>query len=547
MQSRSLGHRAPLLWVVGPMILGLMAGRALGGPAPLPALSASSIFVLLAWLAGTRRPRRWAGALVPAMFLAGSAAYTLHRGRLAAWADLPPREVRLDVRIDRVFPQASAAGKATGLATVTRAAAHLPELAGQRIYFSLQRRSGDPPPLRSVVVSVVGVLGPIAPNPPANTFEGYLAAAGMNFRLSRGRILDEVTPATAYHRFCAHAASRFERILGSGLTETQPRLAGLLRAMMLGHTHELNEDQRALFMQSGTMHLFAISGLNIGVIALALEALLRLFRLPPLLRYLAGGVLLWLFVDITGGSASAVRAFIMAVFLASARAWRRPGNPLAALAASALVVLLCSPLEVFGASFLMSYSIVGALFLFGVPLADTAQERWAPWRDLPKPAWRWWHHGIAWSWRKFLSALAVGIAATLVSLLTGVQFFGMLTPGSLLTNLVLIPAAMVATAGGFASLLSGLAGFDSALLVANHAAALTLLVIEAIVAWSVRWPGAFLSATFAAPWVGPASLTLLLAVMTAGYATGWKRAGGWWPPVAVVGLTLAFGVRYGVA
>lgn len=81
----------------------------------------------------------------------------------------------------------------------------------------------------------------------------------------------------------------------------------------------------------------------------------------------------------------------------------------------------------------------------------------------------------------------------------------------------------------------------------NHAAALTLLAIEAIVAWSVRWPGAFLPATFAAPWIGPASLTLLLAVMTAGYATDWKRAGRWWPPVAVVGLTLIFGVRYGAA
>jgi competence protein ComEC len=547
MRSRSLGHRAPLLWLVLPLIAGLTVGRAFSGLTPFGTLVASLGLVVLAWRMRDSSPRAWAGALVAAMMLAGAAAYSLHRARLAAWEDLPSREVRLGLRIDHVFPRAATAPTVTGLATVTRTEAHLRELVAQRIYFSLRRRPGERAPIRSAVVAAGGVLGTVPRTPPADSFDGYLAAAGINFRLNRGRILAEETPPTRYHRFCAHAATRFESILGYGLTEKQPRLAGLLRAMMLGHTHELNEEQRTLFMQSGTMHLFAISGLNIGVIALALESILRLFRLPALLRYLAGGVLLWLFVDITGGSASAVRAFIMAIFFASARAWRRPGNPLAALAASTLVVLLCSPLEVLGASFLMSYSIVGALFLFGVPLADAGQERWAPWRDLPRPAWRWWHHGIAAGWRKILSALAVGIAATLVSLLTGVQFFGMLTPGSLLTNLVLIPAAMVATAGGFAALLAGLAGFDSGVLVSNHAAALTLLAIEAIVAWSVRWPGAFLPATFAAPWIGPASLTLLLAVMTAGYATDWKRAGRWWPPVAVVGLTLIFGVRYGAA
>ena len=45
-------------------------------------------------------------------------------------------------------------------------------------------------------------------------------------------------------------------------------------------TRALTEEQHTIFMQSGTMHLFAISGLNIAVIAGALEALLLLLRLP---------------------------------------------------------------------------------------------------------------------------------------------------------------------------------------------------------------------------------------------------------------------------
>jgi hypothetical protein len=69
------------------------------------------------------------------------------------------------------------------------------------------------------------------------------------------------------------------------------------------------------------------------------------------------------------------------------------------------------------------------------------------------------------------ATLAVGIATTLVSLITGVQFFRLLTPGALAANLVLIPAAGVVTLGGFASVLCGLSGFTWGTALCNHAVA----------------------------------------------------------------------------
>ena len=82
-------------------------------------------------------------------------------------------------------------------------------------------------------------------------------------------------------------------------------------------------------MHSGTMHLFAISGLHIGVIAVGLQAVLALLRLPRWVQFVLGVAALWLFVDITGASPSAVRAFVMVIFLQAAFLLRRPGNPLA--------------------------------------------------------------------------------------------------------------------------------------------------------------------------------------------------------------------------
>lgn len=545
MTSRSLGHRAPLLWLVLPLMAGLVIGK-IGEMAPVPWLLAGALVAATAALwAGWRTERGWRPALASAMFLTGAAGYALTRARLPAWDALPPREARVGLRIDRVFSLPDPR-RVTGLATVVRADEHLRELAGQRLYFSLTLKKGEAPPMRSAVVSAVGVIETLPRNPPADSFDGYLAGAGMNFRLKRGQILTEERPASAYYRFCARAAARFKQILGLGIAEKRPALAGLLRAMMLGETHELSEEQHALFMQSGTMHLFAISGLNIGVIAGSLQALLLLLRLPAVARFAAGVVLLWLFVDITGASPSAVRAFVMAVFLQAAFVLRRPANPLAALVASALVVLLVTPLQMFSASFLMSYAIVVALLVLGLPLGEAWLERWQPWRDLPPVTWNVGQRAVAWAWRGTATSLAIGVATTLVSLLTGVQFFRLLTPGALVANLLLIPAAMLATLGGFAALLCGLAGFTPGAVLCNHAAALVLWGIEALVRLGVRLPGAFVPAHFAAPWIGPVALALLMTTLIFGYAQGWKPArGGWWPPFAVVALVLIFGVTFG--
>jgi competence protein ComEC len=238
MTSRSLGHRAPLLWLVFPLIAGIAAGK-VGVVAPAAwVLGAALIAAGVAMWASWRSPRWWAPALVTAMILAGHASYTFSRARLPSWDTLPVREMRAGLRIDRVFPQTDGR-RATGLATLVRVDDHLRELAGQRIYFSLSLRKGEKSPVRGAVVSAVGVLETVALNPPADSFDGYLAGAGINFRLKRGQIVATESEAPRYYRFCAAATERFKKILGLGIEEKRPALAGLLRAMMLGETHEL--------------------------------------------------------------------------------------------------------------------------------------------------------------------------------------------------------------------------------------------------------------------------------------------------------------------
>jgi competence protein ComEC len=542
---RSIGHRAPLLWIALPLIGGLTAGR-LGGIGPIGvqlavALVAAVLAAVLAW----REARGWAAALIVAMVLAGSASYEISRARLEVWESLPPREVRISIRIDRIF-SITDPRKISGLGRVTHATGPLADLAGQRLYFSAGVRAGDPAPKRSAILAATGVLASLPRDPEPDSFEGYLASSGVNFRLNRARFTAEEQRQPAYYRFCDAAAARFNAILGEGIAAKRPALAGLLRAMMLGETRELTEEQHTIFMQSGTMHLFAISGLNIAVIAGALEALLGLLRLPQWVRFVAGTMLLWLFVDITGAAPSAVRAFAMAVFFRGAFVLQRPANAVAALIGSAVVVLLLQPMQLFSASFLMSYGIVLALLLLGLPLAETWLARWSPWRNVPPVTWTWWQRRTAVAWTWLATAVAIGVATALVGTLTSVQFFRLLTPGALVANLVLIPTAMLVTLGGFAALVCGLIGLSAGAVLCNHAAALALWVIEALVRQSVRLPWAFLPAHFRQSWVGSAALAAVLAVILAGYASGWrKERGGWWPPFAMVALALVLGVQIG--
>ena len=225
---------------------------------------------------------------------------------------------------------------------------------------------------------------------------------------------------------------------------------------------------------------------------------------------------------------------------------RRPTNPLAAVTASALAVVVIAPLQVFSASFLMSYGIVFALLVLGLPLAEAWQARWTPWRDLPEATWSMWHRSVAWAWRWAAPALAIGLATTLVGLITGVQFFRLLTPGALAANLVLIPAAAGVTVLGFISLVTGLLGLGIGAVLCNHLAAWLLLAIEQLVRWSVLVPGMFVPARFTAAWVGPVTLAALLIALGFGYAVDWKaKRGGWWPPFAIVAVALIFGVEFG--
>lgn len=75
-------------------------------------------------------------------------------------------------------------------------------------HFTLALEKEEAPPVRSSVVLTIGVLVTLPRNRPADTFDAYLANAGMNFQLPRGRVLAFEMAPTRYHAFLARAGAR---------------------------------------------------------------------------------------------------------------------------------------------------------------------------------------------------------------------------------------------------------------------------------------------------------------------------------------------------
>lgn len=153
-----------------------------------------------------------------------------------------------------------------------------------------------------------------------------------------------------------------------------PELAGLYEALLIGSRVGIAPDLLEQFKATGTMHLLAISGLHVSLLALMTAGLLRwllsrsrwllLHSHIPSLALLGALPLLLFYALLAGMNTPVLRATVMAVILLTAILRRRQHNLPHLLAAAALIILAENPLVLFTASFQLSFSAVAVILLF---------------------------------------------------------------------------------------------------------------------------------------------------------------------------------------
>lgn len=150
-----------------------------------------------------------------------------------------------------------------------------------------------------------------------------------------------------------------EHILsGGGLS---PEARALLEALLLGTRADLQRPTLRSFVRAGVVHVLAVSGLHIGILALLLRllfAFLLRWRRGRALRALLIVLLLFSFAALLHFKPSITRATLMFGFLTLADSRGRPTNPFNALALAALLTLLIWPKMLFQLGFQLSYAVV---------------------------------------------------------------------------------------------------------------------------------------------------------------------------------------------
>jgi len=229
------------------------------------------------------------------------------------------------------------------------------------------------------------------------------------------------------------------------------RSAALLCALVLGDRTELDDDLEEAFARTGTIHLLAVSGFNVAIVAWVVWLAAALTGLG---RRLAGALALCTVVAyalVSGAPPSVVRAAVMTGAFVLGIMGRRQPDAVQAVALAALVLLVLRPFDLFNAGFQLSFAAVLGIVLLSGDLrgllrprkslldqmaGDEEPSRWARWR-------RTCHERAA-------AFTAASTAAWLGVLPLGVLYFGHYNPATVLVNMVVIPLAGLLTILGFA-------------------------------------------------------------------------------------------------
>ena len=150
----------------------------------------------------------------------------------------------------------------------------------------------------------------------------------------------------------------------------------LPEALLLGQKSNVPEETKQGFSDAGAAHLLAVSGLHVGLIAGLLMIPLRRW-FGPRGRLLAMSVFLLVYCAVLDFSAPVVRASVLLLLALAQRMVRRAPDPMTTLCAAFWLILLFRPLDLFSASFQLSFCAVLGMIVFS-PLIAKPLERVRP-------------------------------------------------------------------------------------------------------------------------------------------------------------------------
>ncbi len=170
-------------------------------------------------------------------------------------------------------------------------------------------------------------------------------------------------------------SQKVDKYVADTLSANMPNNYGTAYAMLLGDKAYMPTWQYQAYQDIGIAHLFAISGMHIGIVVAFIVFLLSIMRIdkkyhiyivmPPLILY---GYL-------CGFSPSVTRAIIMSLIVLLSRVMHSGTDLLSSISIAMIVILVFRPLYIFDVSFLLSFGSVYGIATVGYAIIRALNSR----------------------------------------------------------------------------------------------------------------------------------------------------------------------------
>lgn len=220
---------------------------------------------------------------------------------------------------------------------------------------------------------------------------------------------------------------------------------GFIKGLITGDRSDISNETKTTFIDTGVMHILAVSGLNVVYVILLITLCLSIFRLQKQHILIITIPLLIMYCLFTGATPSIVRATIMGILFITAFLLEKKISFYNIAAVSAITILMYDSKQLFDAGFVLSYTaLISMVFIY-----ETVFKR------LEHKIFRYkYTNNFLFKW--FALLVMVSTAAIIGTVPVSASYFGKISLISLLANIIAVPVANFVLATGFMQILISL-------------------------------------------------------------------------------------------
>ncbi len=193
--------------------------------------------------------------------------------------------------------------------------------------------------------------------------------------------------------------------------------AAVCFALLTGNTSGISREVLSAFRYGGVAHIFAVSGLHIGVIYGVVTVFCKLTRVNRFVATAIKIAVITLYAGVCNFTPSSVRAVIMCSVSSLSACLYRKNDRLNSLSIAAIILLLINPANLFDTGFLLSFSAVLGVILLSHNIS----------------------HALKFLPERLRSPLSTGWSAQFATFPALIYKFGYVSAAGLILNIILIP------------------------------------------------------------------------------------------------------------